>query len=163
MNITREGASAKSTPHHGSSLATQTGAKPSFLGIDRIVENLSAVLTRTGARKVEASVLDRRVRLVVDEEGMDEAFAKLGNAVARGAKVLILGGLVRIETGEDGGRGCALLSVSVAGGQEAVKTEVRDALSAVRDVIKKHSGFLRFWEGRGEMRLNLYLPVLHGP
>jgi len=167
MSIGRAGASLKSKPHPGISPAEHARANPAFLGIDRIVENLSAILTRAGARKVEATVPDRTVRLVVDQKEMDEACATLGNAVARGAAVTIHGNLVHIETGEkEGDKGCALLSVSVTGGQavppgDDAKVGVRDALSAVREVIQKHSGFLRFWTRRGEMRFSLYLPVLH--
>ncbi len=118
MNTGRADASLKSKPHPGSSLGEHARPKPAFLGIDRIVENLSAILTRAGARKVEATVPDRTVRLVVDQKEMDEAFATLGNAVARGAAVTIRGNLVRIKTGEkDEDKGCALLSVSVTGGQ----------------------------------------------
>ncbi len=160
-------APVKDRPHPGSPLASGARARPAFLSIDRIVDNLSAILTRAGAGKVEATVPDRTVRLVVDQKEMDEAFVTLGNALARGAAVTIHGDLVQIETGEkEGDKGCALLSVSVRGGQavppgDDEKMGVRDALSAVRGTIKKHSGFLRFWEGRGEMRFNLYLPVLH--
>jgi hypothetical protein len=160
-------APGKGGPHPSSPLASGAGPKRALLGIDRVVENLSAILTRAGAGKVEATVPDPTVRLVVDQKEMNEAFATLGNAVARGAAVTIHGDLVQIETGEkEGDKGCALLSVSVRGGQAAPsgdddKMGVRDALSAVRGTIKKHSGFLRFWEGRGEMRFSLYLPVLH--
>jgi hypothetical protein len=157
MNVSRECI----TPHRGNSVASRARAKQPCLGIDRIVENLSAVLTRAGAGKVEAEVLDRPVRLSVDEKEMDEAFATFSDAVARGAVVTILGSLVPIETGEDGDKGCALLSVSVTGGQRATNGGVRDALSAVRGLTKKHSGFLRLWERHGQMRLSLYLPVLH--
>jgi hypothetical protein len=144
----------------GSPLASHARARQAFLGIDRIVQNLSTVLARAGARKVEATVSNRTVRLVVDEE-MEEAFATLGNAVGPGAAVSIHGSLVQIDTGErQGPNGCALLSVSVTGGQGA-KMGVRDALSAVRGMIAKHSGLLRFWTRPGEMRFSFYLPVLH--
>ena len=167
INTVEVGAPLRNKSRPGNSLAEHARAKQAFLGIDRIVENLSSILIRAGARKVEATVPVRTVQLVVDQKGMDEAFATLGNAVAKGAAVTIRGSLVRIETGEkEGDKGCALLSVSVTGGQAAMpgadaKVGVRDALSAVRRVIKKHSGFLRFWTRRGEIRLSLYLPVLH--
>jgi hypothetical protein len=164
MNIAGSSAAAQSIPHRGGSHATHGREYPACLGIDRLVENLCAVLLSAGAGKVEAAIPDRPMRIVVDEEGMDEAFATFGNAVARGAAVTILGDLVRIETGEtDRDKGCALLAISVTGGQAVAKTGVRDALSAMRGIIKKQRGFLRFWEGRGEMRLSLYLPVLHNP
>jgi hypothetical protein len=168
MSIGRAGALMKSTSHPDSSLAFDARGKPAFLGIDRIVDDLSAILTRAGAKKVETTVPDRTVRLAIDGEDMDEAFATLSNAVARGAAVTVHGNLVEIETGEnEGDRGCALLSVSITGGQRSPtghdgKTAVRDALSAVREVTKRHSGFLRLWTRRGEMRFTLYLPVLHG-
>ncbi|MGD0663301.1 MAG: hypothetical protein ABSD38_35095 [Syntrophorhabdales bacterium] len=54
-----------------------------FLGIDRIVESISATLKRAGARDVEAVVSDRTAQLAVDE-AMDEAFTALGDVVARG-------------------------------------------------------------------------------
>ena len=164
MNIARSSAAVQSMPHRGGSHAAHGREYPACLDIDRLVENLCAVLLSAGAGKVETTIPDRPVRIVIDEEGMDEAFATFGNAVARGAVVTILGDLVRIETGEtDGDKGCALLSISVTDGQAVAKTGVRDALSALRGVIKKQSGFLRFWEGRGEMRLSLYLPVVHNP
>ncbi len=167
MNTGRADAPVKCKPHPGSPLAEQARVKPAFLGIDRIVENLSAILMRAGARNVEATVSHRTVRLVVDQKEMDEAFATLGNAVARGAAVTIHGDLLQIETGQkEEDKGCALLPVSVTGGQAAppgddANVGARDALSAVRKVIKKHSGFLRFWTRRGEMRFSLYLPVLY--
>lgn len=157
MNVSREGI----TPRRGNALASRAKAKQACPGIDRIVENLFTALTRAGAGKVEAEVPDRPVRLAVDENEIDKVFATLSDAVARGAVVTIFGGLVRIETGEAGDKGCALLSVSVTGGQRAANGGVRDALSAVRGLTRKYSGFLRLWERHGEMRLSLYLPVLH--
>ena len=164
MNMERSGAAVQSAPRRGASLASGVRAKPACLGIDLVAENLSAVLRRAGAGKVETAIPERPARLAVDEDEMNEAFATLGNAVARGALVTILGDLVRIVTGEtDGHKGCALLSVLITGGEAAEKTVVRDALSAVRGVIKKQRGFLKVWEGRGEMRLSLYLPIVHNP
>ena len=164
MNIAGAGGAMRSNPHRGSSLAPHGIAHPTCLDINRIVENLSAVLIRAGAGKVEATAPDKPVRLVIDEEEIYKAFATLGNAVARRAVVTIHGDLLRIETGEtDGDKGCTLLSVSVTGGQGAAKRGVRDALSAMHRVVKKQGGLLRFWEGREEMRLGLYLPVLHNP
>ena len=143
----------------GGPLASRARAKQAFLGIDRIVQNLSTVLARAGARKIEATVSNRTARLVVGEE-MEEAFTTLGNVVAPGAAISIHGSLVQIDTGErQGPNGCALLSVSVTGGQGA-KMGVRDALSAVRGMIAKHSGLLRFRTRPGEMRFSFYLPVL---
>jgi hypothetical protein len=157
MMITGRAASDELRP--GSPLASRTRAKQAFLGIDRIVQNLSTVLARAGARKVEATVSNRTARLVVDEE-MEEAFATLGNVVGPGAAISIHGSLVQIDTGErQEHNGCAVLSVSVTGGQGA-KMGVRDALSAVRGMIAKHSGLLRFWTRPGEMRFSFYLPVL---
>ena len=148
------------TLHPGSPRAPHARAKRAFLGIDRIVQNLSAVLARAGARKVETTVSNRTVTLVVDEK-MEEAFATLGNAVAPGAAISIRGDLVQIDTGErQGDNGCALLSVSVSGGQ-GEKMGVPDTLSAVRGMIAKQSGLLRFWTAPGEMRFSFYLPVLH--
>jgi hypothetical protein len=159
---TTSDALSKSTP--GRSLGSQQRVKPTFLSIDRIIESLSTVLTRAGARKVAAIIPERTVRLSVDQKEMDEAFATLGTAVARGAVVTIRGDLVQIETGEgQRDQGCALLSISVRGGHaaDAVKMGVRDALSAVRGTIRKHSGCLRFWTRPEEMQFSLYLPVLH--
>jgi len=134
---------------------------PAFLAIDRIVEKLSAFLTRAGARNVETTVADSAARLVLDEEEMDQAFASLSHAVAPGAAVTILGGLVEIETGERSAESrCALLCVSVRDGRAAAKTGVQDGLSVIRGFIKKHSGFLRFWKRGREMKFNFYLPVL---
>ena len=133
------------------------------LAIDRIVEDIRAVFTGAGAGKVEAEISDRGMRLVVNEE-MGKAFAALGDAVARGALVRIHGSLARIETGEtDGDKGCALLSVSVTAGHVATKRVVRDALSAMKGVIKKQGGSLRFRERDGEVRLSIYLPLVHSP
>ena len=152
-----------SRPREGSSPTSHGKAHPTCLAFESVVNSISAVLVGIGARKVEAAIPDRPVGLAVEKDQMDEAFAILGNAIARGAVVTIVGDLVRMETGEtDGDRGCALLSVSVTGGQASSKTVVRDALSAVREIIKKQRGFLRFWEERGGRRLILYLPVVHG-
>ena len=104
MNVSREGI----TPRRGNALASRAKAKQACPGIDRIVENLFTALTRAGAGKVEAEVPDRPVRLAVDENEIDKVFATLSDAVARGAVVTIFGGLVRIETGEAGDKGCAL-------------------------------------------------------
>jgi hypothetical protein len=159
---TTSAALSKAKP--ASSFASPQKVKPTLFGIDRIVESLSAILTRAGARKVSAIISERTVRLAVDQKEMDEAFATLGTAVAQGATVTIHSNLVQIETGErHGDQGCAVLSISVRGGHsaDAVKTGLRDALSAVRGAIRTHSGCLRFWTGPGEMRFSLYLPVLH--
>jgi len=164
VNMVRSGAAVHSAPRRGGSLASGVRAKPACLGIDLVAENLSAVLTSAGAGKVETAIPDGPALVAVDEDGMNEAFAALGNAVARGALVTILGHLVRIVTGDqDGQKGCALLSVLITGGEAAEKTVVRGALSAMRRVIKKQRGFLKVWEGRGEMRLSLYLPIVHNP
>ena len=160
MNSVESSVVQMSRPH--SCPTSHRSAYQACLGIDRVVENLSATLIRTGARQVEVTIPDRPVRLAVEEDRIDEAFAALSEAVARGAVVTIFGDLLPIYTGEtDGDKGCALLSVSVAGGQTVAKKLVRDALSAVRGVVKKQSGFLRVREGRGELRLSLYLPVMH--
>jgi len=148
----------------GSTFTSPRKVKPTFLGLDRFVESLSAILTRAGAKKVAAIISERTMRLAVDQREMGEAFATLGTAVAQGAVVTIHGDLVQIETGErHGDQSCAVLSISVRGGHaaDAVKMGLGDALSAVRGAIRRHSGCLRFWTRPGEMRFSLYLPVLH--
>jgi len=160
--MARSGAVRTGRPRGGRCPASRSKAYPACLAIDQVVEGISTALMRAGAGKVEALLPEGPVRLAIDEEEMDKAFATLGSTITRGAAVTIIGELVRVETGEaEEGKGCALLSVSVTGGQAAAKTMVRDALSVVRATIKKQSGFLRFWEGRGEIRLSLYLPVKH--
>ncbi len=135
---------------------------PPSLGIDRLAENLSSTLLRTGARAVDLTMPNKTVRLAVEEDKIGQAFAALGDVMPRGADVTIVGDLLRIQTdGTDENTGCALLSVSVTGGQTATKRVVRDALSGVRGAVRTQSGFLRFWEGRGKIRLSLYLPVVH--
>ena len=164
MGMAGKGAVQTRRPHVDRRPASHNKAYPACLAIDQFVEGISTTLMRAGAGKVEALLPEGPVRLAINEEEMDEAFATLGSTITRGAAVTIIGELVRIETGEtEKGKGCALLSVSVTGGQAAAKTMVRDALSVVRATIKKQSGFLRFWEGRNEMRLSLYLPVKHNP
>ena len=151
-----------SAPLNGESISPLARTSPTFLAIDRIVEKLSALLTGAGARSVEATVADSTARVVLDEGEMDQAFASLSHAVAPGAAVTILGGLVQIETGERLAESrCALLCVSVRDGQAAARTGVQDGLSVVRGFIKKHSGFLRLWKRGREMKFNFYLPVLH--
>jgi hypothetical protein len=163
MNVARQGSSAESRPQRISSLNACPRRKPPILGFDRIVDNLAEALARTGARKVEAAVPGRPVSLAVDEEKMNEAFAILGNAMARDALVTIFTGLVGTETGEDGPRGCALLSVRVRGAQRGLKRAVGDSLPDLQGVIEKQGGLFRFSEGPdGEIRFSLYLPVLHG-
>jgi len=164
MNIAGSGAAMQSGLRCGGSLALGGKAKLACLGIDLVAENLSAVLMRAGAGKVETAIPDRPALLAVDGDEMNEAFATLGDAVAQGALVTILGDLVRIVTGEtDGDKGCALLSVLITGGKTAEMTVVRDALSALRGVIRKQRGLLKVWEERGEMRISLYLPIVHSP
>jgi hypothetical protein len=164
MNIARQSAPAKGGPHRIGCLTAHPRRKPPILGFDHVVDNLAAALTRTGARRVETAVLDRPVSLAVDEEEMDEAFAILGNAMAQDTLVTILAALVGTnKTGEeDGRRGCALLSVRVTGAQGAAKRGLGDGLPVVLGVIKKQGGSFRFSEGTDEeVRLSLYLPVLH--
>jgi hypothetical protein len=130
--------------------------------MDRVAENLSTMLMRTGAGKVEVAIPDKPVKVAIEDGLIYDAFAVFSNAVARGAMVTILGDLLRIETGEeDENKGCAVLSVSVSGGHMLAAKAIRDALSAVQGAIKNQSGSLRFWEGHGEVRLNLYLPVVY--
>jgi len=163
MSVSRQGTSGKKRSHPAGRLPAHPKEKPPVLGFDRIVDNLAAALSRTGARKVATAVLDRPLSLAVDEKKMEEAFAILGNAVASGAFVSILGGLVGNRTNEDGRMGCALLSVRVAGERRAAEGNVADDLPEVRRVIKNQGGSLRFSEGPGgEIGLSLYLPVLHG-
>jgi hypothetical protein len=131
-----------------------------FLGIDRIVESLSAALTKAGARHIEATISDGTVRLAVDEE-MNEAFTTFGNAVAPGAAVTIRGDLVgtRPSEGEER-KGCALLSVSVRGEHE--RGSLKRGLQAVRRIAKRYGGAVKALHGDGEIRIKLYLPVLRG-
>lgn len=134
-------------------------AKPSFLGIDRIIESISATLTKAGARHVEATVSDGTVQLAVDGAEMNEAFETFGHAVAEGAAVTILGGLVGTTADEKEERkGCALLSLSISGGHEGVS--LKKGLQAVQRIIRKYRGALKTGQASGETRINLYLPVL---
>jgi len=162
MSISRQRASAKNRHRPIGCLPVRSREKPSLLGFDRIVDNLAAALSQRGARKVATAVLDRPLSLAVDEKKMDEVFAILGNTMASGAFVSILGGLVGNRTGEDGRMGCALLSVRVAGVQGAAKGDMGGDLPAVQGVVKKQGGSVRLSEGPdGEIRFSLYLP-LHG-
>lgn len=163
MNIAEHGTAEMDTARQGIHATSAGRAFPPQLGIDRFVENLSSTLLKTGAGKVDVTMQDRAVRLAVEEDKIDWAFTALSNAIPRGAEVTIFGHLLRIQTDEaEEDTGCALLSVSVAGGKRVAKRVLRDALFGIRKVIKTQSGFLRFWEGQGKMRLNLYLPVIHG-
>jgi hypothetical protein len=142
----------------------RTGAskrtKLTFLGIDKLIENLAAILTRAGARTIRTVVPDRPVRIAVDGEDMAQAFTGLA---ACGAAVTILGGVVPIEAGvENEGTGCALLSMSVRARQAAESAPSKDAVAALRRIIKKHHGSFRLSKGRDEMQFSLYLPVLRG-
>ena len=150
MNKARDGAHLASSPR----------TKPSFLGMDRIIESISATLTKTGAKDVEATVSDGTVQLAVDGEEMNDAFETFGHAVAEGAAVTILGGLVGTRTDEKEERkGCALLSLSIKGGHEGMG--LKKGLRAVQRIIRKYRGALMAKEERpGETRINLYLPVL---
>ncbi|MGD0232828.1 MAG: hypothetical protein ABSC19_21175 [Syntrophorhabdales bacterium] len=144
---------------HGAGEGKRT--KLTFLCIDKLVKNIAVVLTHAGARTIRTVVLDRTVRLMVDQEEMAEAFAAL---VARGAAVTILGGLVPINTGEENeGKGCAFLSVSVRAEQSAGSGPSGDALTALGGIIKRHGGSFRLGRQRGETRFSLYLPVLRVP
>ena len=90
--------------------AIHTKATPMPLDFERVIASLSATFISAGAEKIEATMPDRPARLVVHEKEMDEAFAALGKAVARGTEVLIHGEFLPIETVDnDGGKGCALL------------------------------------------------------
>jgi hypothetical protein len=163
MSTGKEDTAVRYKPHPDRSPPSHTKAKLPFLGIDRIVEHLSAIFTRAGARKIEATVPDRMVRLAVDQEQMDRAFVTLGTTVAQGAAVTILGGLVPIKAGEENeGKGCALLSISVRDEQPTESDPSGDSLAAAKGIIKKYGGSFRFWRQHGEMRFSLYLPVLHG-
>jgi len=134
-------------------------AKLSFLGMDRIIESISATLTKAGAKNVEAAVSDGTVQLAVDGKEINEAFEAFGHAVAEGAAVTILGGLVGTKTGEKEERkGCALLSLSIRGGHEGMG--LKKGLRAVQRIIRRYRGALMAKEGPGETRINLYLPVL---
>jgi len=149
MNKRRDAAHPVSSPRE----------KPSFLGIDRVIESISATLTKAGARNVEATVSDGTVRFAVDGEEMNDAFETFGHAVAEGAAVTILGGLVGTKTGEKEERkGCALLSLSIKGGHEGMG--LKKGLRAVQRIIRRYRGALMAKEGSGETRINLYLPVL---
>jgi len=151
---------ARSEARPSNPLFTKVRVKPAFLGIDRIVESLSAALTRAGARNVDAAVSDRTVQLAADEE-MSEAFTALGSAVAQGAAVTIRGGLVKTETGEEQEKkGCALLSISMKGVGTAMA--LKKGMRAVLRVIRKHRGALKTRQKDGEIRINLYLPILRG-
>ncbi|MGD0231296.1 MAG: hypothetical protein ABSC19_13205 [Syntrophorhabdales bacterium] len=131
--------------------------KLTFLGIDKLVEDLAVTLTRAGARTIQTAVMDRMARLMVDQEEMAKAFAAL---VARGAAVTILGGLVPIRTGEENdGKGCAFISMSLRAVHSAEPGPSGDALTALGEIIKKHSGSFRLGRQRGELRFSLYLPV----
>lgn len=131
------------------------------LDFDRVIANLSASLVGAGAERIDATMPDRPARLVVHEKEMGEAFAALGKAVAPGAEVSIHGELLPIETVDnDGDRCCAHLALSVNGGVGDPKAGMRDALSAARAMVEKESGFLRFWNGPGQMRISFYLPIL---
>ncbi|MGD0489712.1 MAG: hypothetical protein ABSB94_21335 [Syntrophorhabdales bacterium] len=155
-----------SVVHAGEGLTRATGRrgagagkrpKLTFLGIDKLVENLAAILTHAGARTIRTVVLDRTVRLMVDQEEIAKALAAL---VASGAAVTILGGVVPIKTGEENeGKGCAFLSMSVRAEHSAKSNPSRDTLAALREIIKKHSGSFRLGRRRGEMRFSLYLPA----
>jgi len=151
---------ARSEARPSNSLFTKVRVKPAFLGIDRIVESLSAALTRAGARNVDVAVSDRTVQLAADEE-MSEAFTALGSAVAQGAAVTIRGGLVKTETGEEQEKkGCALLSISMKGVGTAMA--LKKGMRAVLRVIRKQRGALKTRQKDGEIRINLYLPILRG-
>ena len=64
---------------------------------------------------------DGTVQLAVDGQEMNDSFETLGHAVAEGAAVTILGGLVGTRTDEKEERkGCALLSLSIKGGHEGM-------------------------------------------
>jgi hypothetical protein len=142
--------------------ASHVRTTPTPLDFDRVIANLSATLIEAGAERIEATMPDRPARLVIHEKEMDEAFAALGKVVARGTEVSIHGEVLPIETvDQDGDKGCALLAVSVNGRIDDTKTGVRDALSVVRAMVEKESGFLRFRNRPREMRLSFYLPILH--
>jgi len=156
-NSARSYAITNHVPHPGACISPPR----STLGFDRLIENLSSILFSAGARKIEALMPVRPMRLIVQEQAMNWAFFSLGNAVARGATVSIQGKLIEIETGEDdANRGCALLSVRVVDGADATRG-VRNTLSAVRDTVEQQSGLVRYWKKDGEMRFSFYLPVLH--
>jgi len=151
---------AKKNAKPAGSLLARARAKTVFLGIDRIVESLTTALTKAGARNVEATVSDRTVQLAVDD-GMNEAFATLGGALAPGAAVTILGGLVGTKTDETEERkGCARLSVSMKGVHAA--RGLKEGLRALQRTIRRHRGALRARLGAGEIQIDLYLPVLRG-
>jgi hypothetical protein len=150
------------TDNSGSHPAPQVTTTPTPLDFNRVIANISATLIGAGAERIEATMPDRSARLVVHEKEMDEAFVALGKVVARGTEVSIHGEVLPIETVDhDGDKGCALLAVSVNGRIDDTRAGVRDALSAVRAMVEKESGFLRFWNRPGEMRLSFYLPILH--
>ena len=138
-------------------------AKLTFLGIDGLVENLAAIVTRAGARPIQTVVKDSTVRLMINQEEVAKAFATLVRLVACGAPVTILGRLVPIKAGEEyEGKGCALLSISVRAKQSVEPDPSGDLLTTLRGVIKKHSGSFRLGRRDGEIQFSLYLPVLHG-
>jgi len=151
---------AKKNAKPAGSLLERARAKSVALGIDRIVESLSMAVTKAGARKVEATVSDRTVQVAVDEE-MNQAFATIGGALAPGAAVTILGGLVGTRTDETEERkGCALFSVSMRGVHAA--RGLKEGLRALQRAIRRHRGALRARLGAGEIQIDLYLPVLRG-
>ena len=135
-------------------------AKPVFLGIDRIVVSISATLKRAGARDVEAMVSDKTVQLAVDET-MDEAITALGDVVAPGAAVTISGGLIGTRTdAHEERKGCAFLSITVRGVRTAM--DLKKGMRALVRIIRRYRGALKALQGDGEVRINLYLPVLRG-
>jgi len=141
-----------------SRLESLAQAKSVLLCMDRIVESLSATLRRAGARDVETTFSDRTAQLAVDDE-MDEAFTALGEVVAPGAAVTIRGGLVGTETdGQEERKGCALLSITVKGVRTAM--DLKKGVRAMLRIIRRYRGALKTRQEQGEIRINLYLPVL---
>jgi hypothetical protein len=135
--------------------------KLTFLGIDELVENLSAIFTRAGTRMIQTVVPDGTVRCAVDREEMDKAFVMLVGLVDGDAVVSILGGFVPIKAGEENDRkGCALLSISVRE-HSAEPDPSGNALTILRAVIRKHRGSFRLSRRGDEMRFSLYLPAVH--
>ena len=160
MNVVDAG--VRPTKARGMHCSYDRRTKVTLLGIDKLVENLAATFTRAGAPTIQTVVSEGAVRCAVDQEEMGKAFATLVRLVARGAAVSILGGLVPITAGEEnGGTGCALLSISVRE-QSAKPDPSVDALTALRAAIRKHRGSFRLWRRGGDMRFSVYLPVLHG-
>jgi len=137
--------------------AASPKAKPPFLAIDRIIESISATLSKAGARQVETTVSHRTVQLAVDGKEMSEAFETFGHAVAEGAEVTILGGFVGAAAGGEEDKGCALLSLSIRDGHEGMGVD--EGLRAVRRIIRRYRGAFRAGQTSGETRLYLYLPV----